>query len=202
MSKVSLNCTSTNTVDTMDEDDCCCIPRGILQKIADAGGTVSTMNEDEMPLIQLTYGDEAYKIFDEWVNMHPNLDPIVHVVCAPLAGIENMVLCPAVSLWGAIQREARSVVYYYQSLQDEDFEEDATTTTTTTTKSEPVIGKVIDGVGGIYVRKATIAVSRLGCAIQNCPYDTINQLKVGSYICNLVQTFEKCEFSLAIFKAN
>jgi hypothetical protein len=158
----------------------------------DAGATVDTIYEGKTPLnhIKFSYGDESFKILEKWVNDQPNFDPLVHSVFHPSQEIENSVLCPPIALGIMIQREASSVVHHYRTLRAEDFEG----------VDEPVIGNIVPGVGASNVHHATIAVSRLGCAIQNCPYDTIRGLKAGSYICDLYQTWANTVFSMAVFK--
>jgi hypothetical protein len=170
--------------------------KAIIDTISKAGATVTIMDEGVIPLnyIKLSYGDDAYKVLEGWVNNNQaNFDPIVRSICQPSEEIVQhsvVLLCPPITQFGMIQCEAKSVVYHYRSIRLEDFDGDDT----------PEIGTYIYITDGSIVEHAKIAVSKLPRAIQNCQYDTIRALEPGSYICDLVQTWGNTVISMAVFK--
>jgi hypothetical protein len=171
----------------------CCVPKQLLQELEKKGATVQKVDgENLFGVLGLYYKSDAWEVLEEW-GKTVDIDPMVLAAFYPPPNIADSSICPPDALGIPIMREANSIVHYYSTLQMEDFQENPF----------PPIGPPLGAPPGLVrVHHATVALGKLMERIQNATpdYPVIHNLKSGSYVCNIVQSWANVVFEIIVMK--
>lgn len=168
------------------------MPKRVLDAAVIEGGDLSKLPGEEMYVLKVRFGDESYKVVNNWVSTLEG-DPRVDVLFLPPNNILGTVICLPMATWAHILCEASSIAFHYAPLVANDF-----------ALQHPVIpGPFAGPVGNILVHHAQIALHALHARIQNANdpnYPVISSLPSGSYICNVTTHWANVGYSVAIYK--
>lgn len=169
------------------------IPKKVLNEMQDRGALVEKLEgEDLYSVTEIVYGDEAWKVYEDWGNTIDG-DPRVGAVFAPPENILGTVLCPNVQLAFEIYQETNSIILHYAPKRIGDFRNE---------DSPEIPGPVAAPRPHVNVHHATIALSKLMQRIQNPPnnYPILDSLRSGSYICTVNQQWSNAGVDIELFK--
>jgi hypothetical protein len=139
------------------------------------------------------YQSKVWEVLEEW-GRTVRKDAWISITFALPFNTSQSCHCPPNQWVGNILREASSIAFHYSTLRREDFLENPF----------PLIDPPLVGLPmkKVKVQRASAALCKLMERIQNPPpnYQTIYNLKSGSYICTVTQHWRYIVLEILVFK--
>jgi hypothetical protein len=173
------------------------MPKSVLDAAERVGGELTKLHGEDYCALTVTFGDEAYKVVNQWVATLEG-DPMVNVVVVPPLNILGTAICPPLASWPHIHREASSIAHHYAPLDAGAFSH-----VFPHHPVNPIPGPLAGPVMNVSVHHARIALNALHARIQdpNDPnYPVISDLPSGSYICTVTTGWGNVNYTVAIYK--
>jgi hypothetical protein len=174
------------------------IPESVLNAARIAGGHSIDLIDEDFCALEVTFGDEAYKIVIQWITATLDGEPRLRFAFSPPINIFGTALCPPNVLGGYILWEASSIAHHYAQLN-----EDAFSDIFPHHPVNPIPGPLAGPAGNFHVLHPRIALHALYARIQNPMdpnYPVLSGLPTGSYIITVITRCANVNFTVAIHK--
>lgn len=167
------------------------VPNEILDAAEAAGAVRERCPGEDLCILRMTFGDDAYTIVNGWVS-DLDADPGVLAIFAPTANILGTTLLPNNGL--QILNEANSIINHYAPFTAQNFNGNP---------NPAIAGPIGAPIMPINIHHAKIALHAIHQRIQqpNDPnYPVLSALPSGSYICNVLVQWANVAQTTALYK--